>query len=202
MALFPESPNDAVQAAIAMQKQVAIYNEERQQQGQVPIAIGIGLHTGNLMLGTIGEAERMETTVIADAVNLASRLEGLTKLYGAGILISHNTLCCLDYTQEQCFRFLDRVMVKGKKLAVAVFEVYDGDAPEQKRLKIQTQARFEVAVFLYYQQQFQEAQLIFQEVLHINPQDKATIIYIKRCEHYQQYGIPEAWEGIEALTEK
>ena len=202
MALFPESANDAVQAAIAMQKQVAIYNEQRQQQGQVPIAIGIGLHTGNLMLGTIGESERMETTVIADAVNLASRLEGLTKLYGAGILISHKTLCCLDYTQEQCFRFLDRVMLKGKKTAVAVFEVYDGDELEQKRLKIQTQARFEVAVFLYYQQQFQEAQGIFQEVLHINPQDKATMVYIKRCEKYQQYGVPEGWEGMEALNEK
>ncbi|HLO47406.1 MAG TPA: ATP-binding protein [Kamptonema sp.] len=196
MALFPESANDAVQAAIAMQKQVALYNEQRQQQGNVPIAIGIGLHTGNLMLGTIGESERMETTVIADAVNLASRLEGLTKLYGAGILISHNTLCCLDYTQEQCFRFLDRVMLKGKKSAVAVFEVYDGDEPEQKRLKIQTQARFEVAVFLYYQQQFQEAELIFNEVLHINPQDKATMVYIKRCENYQQHGVLDGWEGF------
>jgi len=201
MALFPESANDAVQAAIAMQKQVSLYNEVRQQQGDVPIAIGIGLHTGNLMLGTIGESERMETTVIADAVNLASRLEGLTKLYGAGILISHNTLCGLDYYQEQCFRFLDRVMVKGKKSAVAVFEVYDGDEPELKRLKTQTQARFEVAVFLYYQQQFQEAQLIFQEVLHINPQDKATMVYIKRCEKYQQYGVPEGWEGVETLNE-
>ncbi|MDF0556352.1 ATP-binding protein, partial [Kamptonema sp. UHCC 0994] len=190
MALFPQSADEAVKAAISMQQKVVTFNEERQQQGQVPIAIGIGLHTGKLMLGTIGESERMETTVIADAVNLASRLEGLTKVYGAGILISHNTLCCLDYTQEQCFRFLDRVMVKGKKLAVAVFEVYDGDAPEQKRLKHQTQARFEVAVFLYYQQQFQEAKHIFQEVLQINPRDKATMVYIKRCEKYQQYGVP------------
>ena len=202
MALFPQSVDEAVKAAISMQQRVAIFNEERQQQGLIPISIGIGLHTGNLMLGTIGEPERMETTVIADAVNLASRLEGLTKVYGAGILISHNTLCGLDYTQERCFRFLDRVMVKGKKLAVAVFEVYDGDTPEQKRLKTQTQARFEVAVFLYYQQQFQEAKLIFQEVLHINPQDKATMVYIKRCEKYQQYGVPEGWDGIEALSEK
>ncbi|OCQ93350.1 guanylate cyclase [Oscillatoriales cyanobacterium USR001] len=202
MALFPQSADEAVKAAISMQQKVVTFNEERQQKGQTPISIGIGLHTGNLMLGTIGEPERMETTVIADAVNLASRLEGLTKVYGAGILISHNTLCDLDYTQEQCFRFLDRVMVKGKKLAVAVFEVYDGDAPEQKRLKTQTQARFEVAVFLYYQQQFQEAKLIFQEVLHINPQDKAAMVYIKRCEKYQQYGAPEGWDGIEALNEK
>ncbi|MCL1472870.1 ATP-binding protein [Argonema antarcticum] len=202
MALFPESANDAVQAAIAMQKEVAKYNQLRQKQGYVPIAIGIGLHTGNLMLGTIGESERMETTVIADAVNLASRLEGLTKLYGAGILISHKTLCCLDYTQEQHFRFLDRVTVKGKKIAVAVFEVYDGDDPEQKRLKSKTQARFEVAVFLYYQQQFEEAQQIFQDVLQINPQDKAAILYVKRCQQYQQYGVPEGWDGVADLDFK
>ena len=202
MALFPESANDAVQAAIAMQKQVVIYNKQRQQKNAIPIAIGIGLHTGNLMLGTIGESERMETTVIADAVNLASRLEGLTKLYGAGILISHNTLCCLDYSQEQCFRFLDRVMVKGKKSAVAVFEVYDGDPVNIKQLKTQTQARFEVAVFLYYQQQFEEAQGIFQEVLQINPQDKAAMLYVKRCQKYQQYGVPEGWDGVTDLDFK
>ena len=202
MALFPESANDAVQAAIAMQKQVAIYNKQRQQEDELPVAIGIGLHTGNLMLGTIGESERMETTVIADAVNLASRLEGLTKLYGAGILISHNTLCCLEYSQEQCFRFLDRVMVKGKKSAVAVFEVYDGDPANIKQLKTQTQARFEVAVFLYYQQQFEEAQGIFQEILQINPQDKAAILYVKRCQKYQQYGVPEGWDGVTDLDFK
>jgi two-component system sensor histidine kinase ChiS len=202
MALFPESANDAVAAAIAMQKQVNIYNEERQQVGQLPISIGVGLHRGSLMLGTICSQDRMESTVIADAVNLASRLEGLTKLYGAGILISHTTLCSLDYTEEQKFRFLDRVMVKGKKAAVAIFEVFDGDAEEQNRLKSLTQARFEVAVFLYYQQQFDQAKMIFQEVLAVNPQDKATILYLKRCEKYQQYGVPEGWEGIEELQEK
>jgi len=202
MALFPESATDALQAAIAMQKEVVNYNLFREKQGSIPIAIGIGLHTGNLMLGTIGESERMETTVIADAVNLASRLEGLTKLYGAGILISHKTLCSLDYTQEQHFRFLDRVMLKGKKLAVAVFEVYEGDDPEQKRLKSQTQARFEVAVFLYYQKQFEEAQGIFEEVLQINPHDKAAMLYVKRCQQNQIYGVPEGWNGITDLDFK
>ncbi|MGE5657512.1 MAG: ATP-binding protein [Actinomycetota bacterium] len=202
MALFPESANDALQAAIAMQKQVAIYNEQRQQQGEIPIAIGIGLHTGYLMLGTIGESERMETTVIADAVNLASRLEGLTKFYGAGILISNATISCLEYSEEMCIRFLDRVIVKGKKSAVAVFEVYEGDHVEQKRLKRETQARFEVAVFLYYQQKFEESKQLFQEVLQINPQDQAVILYIKRCQHYQHYGVPEGWKGVADLDFK
>ena len=95
MALFPNRAEDAVQAAIEMQHQVKIYNIHRQNSGYQPISLGIGLHTGTLMLGTIGEAERMESTVISDAVNLASRVEGLTKLYGVGIVASVQTLCRL-----------------------------------------------------------------------------------------------------------
>ncbi|MBD0390326.1 MAG: response regulator, partial [Nostoc sp. C3-bin3] len=158
MALFPESANDAVQGAIEMQKQVSLYNEHRQKQGYAPIAIGIGLHTGSLMLGTIGERERMESTVIADAVNLASRLEGLTKLYGAGILISEQTLSCLDRPEDYKYRFLDRVMVKGKKAAVSVFEIYEPDPVPIIELKKQTSAVFEKGLHLYYQQYFASAQ--------------------------------------------
>jgi two-component system sensor histidine kinase ChiS len=69
MALFPRSSSDGVRAAIDMQKEVNIYNQQREKNGLFPIAIGIGLHAGNLMLGTIGERERMESTVIADASN-------------------------------------------------------------------------------------------------------------------------------------
>jgi signal transduction histidine kinase/class 3 adenylate cyclase/CheY-like chemotaxis protein len=202
MALFPHSPDDAVNSAIAMQKEVNLYNEHRANRGYVPISIGIGLHKGTLMLGTIGETARMESTVIADAVNLASRLEGLTKVYGVGVLISHQTLCGLEYLEEHNFRFLDRVIVKGKRKAIAVFEVYDGDLEAQKQLKKQTQSRFEVAVFLYYQQQFDESQKMFQEVLQVNPHDRAALLYVKRCEKYQKIGVPDGWDAIEILEEK
>jgi two-component system sensor histidine kinase ChiS len=175
MALFPDSADDAVQGAIAMQKQVALYNEHRQKQGYASITIGIGLHTGSLMLGTIGEPQRMESTVISDAVNLASRLEGLTKLYGAGILISRQTLFDIDEAQKYSYRFLGRIKVKGKNKPVAVFEVYDGDSQFLKELKTKSKPSFEKAVFLYCQQQFAQAQQIFQEILEINPQDKAAI---------------------------
>jgi two-component system sensor histidine kinase ChiS len=202
MALFPESVDKAISGAIEMQKQVILYNEHRQNNGYLPIAIGIGLHTGSLMLGTIGSQERMESTVIADAVNLASRLEGLTKLYGAGILISGQTLGYLDDSHNYSYRFVDRVRVKGKQAPVAIFEVYEGDEELLKQLKTQTKTSFEQAVLLYSQQQFAQAQQIFQEILQINTQDKAAILYIKRCEKYQKYGVPEEWEGVEALTEK
>jgi class 3 adenylate cyclase/CheY-like chemotaxis protein len=202
MALFPESADDALQAAIEMQQEVTAFNQHRQESGYLPITIGVGVHTGNLMLGTIGEEQRMESTVIADAVNLASRLEGLTKLYAAGILISDRTLHNLDDLTKYSYRFVDRVKVKGKNQPVAVFEVYDGDAEPLKQLKKQTQTEFEQAVVVYHQQNFVQAQQMFQAVLAVNLVDKAAKLYYDRCAKYLQSGIPEGWTGIEAMDEK
>ena len=185
MALFPRSPEDAVKCAIAMQKQVSFYNRQLQHEGKVPIQIGIGLHTGTLMLGTIGERERMEGTVIADAVNLASRLEGLTKLYGAGIIVSAKTLSRLSEFENYGYRFLDRVKVKGKNVAAGVFEIYDSNPKSLQALKIQTKSDFEEAVFLYHRQEFQKAEAILQQVLTVNPQDKAALLYLQRCQQSQ-----------------
>ncbi|HSF73488.1 MAG TPA: ATP-binding protein [Microcoleus sp.] len=202
MALFPQSPDDAVQAAISMQQKVALFNQERKQQELAPISIGIGLHTGNLMLGTIGEPERMETTVISDAVNLASRLEGLTKLYGAGILISVHTLVRLEQIQNYSFRFLDRVRVKGKNDAVAIYEIYETGEGLSNQLKTQTKSIFEAAVMAYNRQDFVGAQPIFEEILATNPDDKAAMLYDKRCSQYLQYGVPEDWDGVTDLDFK
>ncbi len=202
MALFPQSADGAVQAAISMQQKVALFNQARQQQGLVPIAIGIGLHTGNLMLGTIGEPERMETTVISDAVNLASRLEGLTKLYGAGILISVHTLVRIEEIQHYSFRFLDRVRVKGKNDAVAIYEIYDPEEGLSHQLKTETKSRFEAAVMAYNRQDFLGAQPVFTSILATNPEDQAAMLYVKRCQQYLQYGVPLDWDGVTDLDFK
>lgn len=197
MALFPNSAEDAVQAAIEMQQQVKIYNKHRENSGYKPISIGIGLHTGSLMLGTIGEAERMESTVISDAVNLASRVEGLTKLYGVGIVASVQTLCRIDDPQHYKCRFLDRVQVKGKQTPVAVFEIYDGDSDIMIELKTQTQTYFEQGIFFHYQQQFAQAKQMFLRVLQVNKEDKAAIFYAERCDMLMKNALIMTVEGIE-----
>lgn len=202
MALFPQSANQAVQAALGMQKEVEIFNTSRQQQGLFPISIGIGLHTGNLMLGTIGESERMNTTVIADAVNLSARLEGLTKLYGAGILISVHTLVRLEDFQNYSFRFVDRVRVKGKNEAVAIYELYDKAASLSHQLKTQSKSIFEAAIMAYNRQDFAGAQPVFEEILAANPDDKAAMLYVKRCQQYRQLGVPHGWDGVTDLDLK
>jgi two-component system sensor histidine kinase ChiS len=202
MALFPRSSSDGVRAAIDMQKEVNIYNQQRQKNGLFPIAIGIGLHAGNLMLGTIGERERMESTVIADAVNLASRLEGLTKVYGAGIIVSGAIIDRLDDPKKYNYRFVDRVTVKGKRNAVSVFEVYDTETEQSIVLKQQTAEVFQEALNFYYQQKFVAAQKVFQNILQINPDDRVAMLYFKRSRKYRMYGAPDGWSGVEISTEK
>ncbi len=202
MALFPISPSDGVRAAIDMQKAVNIYNEQREKNGLFPIKIGIGLHAGNLMLGTIGERERMESTVIADAVNLASRLEGLTKVYGAGIIVSGAIIDRLDDPETYKYRFVDRVTVKGKTNAVSVFEIYDAETENSIVLKQQTAEVFQEALNFYYQQKFVAAQKVFENILQINPDDRVAMLYFKRSRKYRMYGAPDGWCGVEAWTQK
>jgi len=122
MALF-DDPDDAVRASLTMVETLERYNDGRRQQGGEPVAIGIGLNTGSLMLGTIGERHRMDGTVISDAVNLASRIESLTKTYKVGILIAQFTRERLADPGAYDIRLVDTVTVKGKSLPVSIYQV-------------------------------------------------------------------------------
>lgn len=196
MALFPGSPDDAVQAAIAMHEAVAQYNMERGKEGYIPIGIGVGLHIGNLMLGIIGSEERMQGAVVADDVNLASRLEGLTRIYGSSITLSETTFSQLNDPDRYRHRFVDKVRVKGKKKAVAVHEIFDGDPKDTVELKEQTKTLFEAGLRLYYDSKFSEASVQFSQVLQTNPEDKAARIYLERSARYMVNGAPDDWQGI------
>jgi len=182
MALFSGNADDAVKAGITMLHRLSDYNQHRANSGDVPIKIGIGINTGSLMLGTVGGRNRMDGTVISDAVNLASRLESLTKNYGVSLLISEQTFLRLDDTSEYGIRFIEKVKVKGKSEAVAVFEVFDGDESEIKEGKLATKTIFEEGLLLYQQPLMKEAAQRFEEVLRINPRDTVAQIYLDRCQ--------------------
>lgn len=202
MALFPNSADDAVQASIEIHKQLMEFNNERRKQYLRPVKIGIGLHCGTLMLGTIGEEKRMEGTVISDAVNLASRLEGLTKFYGASILISGDILMELEDPAKHYYRFLGKVRVKGKNEPVHVFEILDSEYQENREKKLALEATFSQALDLYYQQNFRKAAKCFQHIITEFTEDTAAHFYLERCELYIKQGTPKNWQGIEALSEK
>lgn len=191
MALFPHTAQDALDAAMEMLQELALLNQERLEQGYVPIQVGVGLHTGLLMLGTIGEAERMEGTVISDAVNTASRLEGLTKLYGSTLIISESVLARLDDPEAHPLRYLGQVRVKGKSESIGIYEVLEAWLSPDYALRYRSLADFEAAVQAYFARDIETAASGFEAVLAANPDDRAASYYLQRCERFLQQGTPE-----------
>jgi class 3 adenylate cyclase len=134
MALF-ENADDALDAGAEMLGALTEFNAELTAKGKPAIAIGIGLNSGSLMLGTIGEEDRMDGTVISDAVNLASRIEGQTKTYGVSILLSQSTFSRLTNRRTLEIRPIDVTRVRGKSHPVAILEVYAHDDHDLKLSK-------------------------------------------------------------------
>jgi len=202
MALFPTNADDAVRASIAMLQRLQQYNLTRRQAQRTPIRNGIGVHTGKLMLGTVGGKNRMDGTVISDAVNLGARVEGLTKRYGTSLLITEQTVAGLKDATDYRMREIDRVAVKGKSKAVTIYEAFDGDPAEQITLKTRTLADFELALTMYRQQEFTFAGDLFRKVWRANPQDKVAKLYITRCDMLKQHELPAEWDGVFVATTK
>jgi PAS domain S-box-containing protein len=185
MALFSDFADDAVKAGIAMLHILTNYNQDRQRVGYVPIQIGIGINSGSLMLGTVGGKSRMDSTVISDAVNLASRIEGLTKDYSVPLLISHQTLERLRNPADYAIRMVDKVQVKGKSQYVVVYEVFDADPAEIRSAKLANLPVYTEAMLLCDRKQFREAGKLFEECLRTNPSDQVARIYLKRCRDWR-----------------
>lgn len=202
MALFPRHADNALQAAIMMLRVLADYNQARQATGKLPIQIGIGINTGLAMLGIIGEHGRMDGTVISDAVNLASRLEGLTKRYKASILVSEPLLTRLARPEQYHVRFLGKVQVKGKTETIQIYEVFDGDSERFIDLKHKTKPEFKRGLEHYFAREFIKAMGDFTQVLAVNPDDKAAQLYVERCAGFISQGVPECWQGVEVVDSK
>ena len=133
MALF-ESAQDAYQAAMEMREELKRYNIGRKKNGYQPIKIGIGINTGRVIVGTIGERHRIEGTVIGDAVNIAARIEQLTKRYHIPLLIAKNTFDLLDSEAQQTFQFIETTMLQGKSKKIAIYgKIEDHHLQQQDR---------------------------------------------------------------------
>ena len=182
MALFSGSADDAVKAGIAMLNELNLYNQTRKRPGRPPFTIGIGINTGLVMLGTVGGQNRMDGTVISDSVNLAAKLEKLTKIYGVSLLISHHTFLCLENASKYAIRLIDKVVVKGKSEPVSVYEIFDADKQETKEAKLMTKTTFEQGLLYYNLGDFPTAEKNFLKCLEHNQEDTVIQIYLKRCQ--------------------
>ena len=194
MALFPESPEGALDSAIEMQRALSLYNKRRvEEKGFKPLSIGIGIHTGPLIMGIIGDTKRNDPAVISDTVNCAARVEGVTKNFGANIIISGDTLNQIENPADFNFRFLGRVRVKGKQKSIEIYECIDGDSIHKISLKLETKKHYDQGISLYYDGQFNEASTAFQWVLYKNPGDTVAQYFNERAKKYAVLGPPEDW---------
>jgi class 3 adenylate cyclase len=182
MALFSGEADNAVKAGIGMVHRLVEYNQYCAKAGCALIQIGIGINTGSLMLGTVGGPNRMDGTVISDAVNLASRVESLTKNYGVALLITQPTYSRLKNPSQYAIRTLDTVKVKGKSEAVTVYEVFDADPLAIKEGKLATLELFAEARAIYSEGKLFEAARLFSECWRQNQGDSVAKIYWERCQ--------------------
>ena len=205
MAIFTEHPSHSLQAAIDMQEGLKEYNQERISTGKVPLKIGIGMHTGQLIMGIIGDQNRTEAATISDTVNTASRMEGLTKFFGANILLSEDSLnqILLSPQKDQFeWRFLGKVQLKGRKNPIKVFESLNGLSDPQYSLKSNSKILFEQALKAYFKQDFVHAVGSFKKVLLDNPEDKAAAYYLSLSGKYVVEGVEKKWNGVISMTVK
>lgn len=187
----------AVRAALASIKRLDELQEQLHDGQLEKIAIGIGLNTGEMNVGNFGSSQRFDYTVIGDNVNLASRLEGLTKVYGCRILISEATR---DAAGHGFFcRFIDRVRVKGKKLPVNIFEpLCEGEPDGELRREV---ASFQSAITAYQQQDFVAARQMMNELCQQHDR-KLYRLYLERTGVFLSAPPPRDWDGVFSFTTK
>ena len=180
MALF-EKADDAVRAGLAMMDALDRFNATRAADVLAPVRIGIGLNTGSLMMGTIGELHRMDGTVISDAVNLASRVESLTKVYRTGMLLTQYTYDHLADPGAHAIRPIDVVVVRGKTRPVVLFEVFDRDPPDVRAAKLKTRESLLQGVAALLHHDTSAARRHFEESLALAPGDPVAQNLLRSC---------------------
>jgi adenylate cyclase len=202
MALFAQCADDAVKAAVQSLEALQTLNEVRTARGDMAVRVGIGIDTGHLMLGTIGGARRLSAGVIGDSANTASRIESLTKRYGASVLISERTRNALAEPDAYRMRPVDYVRPKGKSKPIVLYEVLDGLPDAELQGKLAGAEAFEEGWRHYLAGQPGDGLVHFATALRLNPTDRAAQLYIGRCWHFIENGVPDDWDGVMTLTSK
>ncbi|RPG63551.1 MAG: adenylate/guanylate cyclase domain-containing protein [Flavobacteriaceae bacterium TMED238] len=194
-----DDPDRGLRAAIQMMHGLNEFNDIRKSQGLPPVDHGMGLNTDEIVSGNIGSPKRMDYTVIGDGVNLAARIESSCKKYGAKILMSEYTFKALKATYRT--RQVDCVIVKGKTEPVHVFEVLDFHSKESFPNMIEVLEMFNNGIEYYNEGNWDKAIVQFKKAQKGNPDDKASNMYVERCEVLKKRD-PKDWNGVWVATSK
>lgn len=202
MAIFPHKADDAIKAAIKMQKAVHELNAERVKEDLPAIQAGIGMHTGPLIMGITGDEDRMDAATISDTVNTASRIESLTKYYKSPLLMSEETYEQLRDTKHLHLRKLGKVLLKGKNKYLTIIECLNGAEEELLEIRVQTLPVFQTAMKHYQSREFEKALQLLQSVKETDPTDLTILHFIENAQKYLRSGVPENWKGAEEMADK
>jgi len=195
----PDHPVHAARTALDMAAALRVLRRESTVTGVEHLAMGIGLNSGMVTVGNLGSRSFMDYTVIGDTVNLASRLEGLTKHYGVEIIVSGDTAARLNGVFA--LRELDLVRVKGRDKPVAVFELA-GTREDLEPARAEALETFDRALHLYRKREWPEAVDTFRRVLDIVPEDPPSVLYLSRIERLLEEPPPETWDCVTVFTSK
>jgi adenylate cyclase len=186
----PEHANLAVVTALAMVKEVDAINREHRAQGLPEISVGIGLHTGKMLVGDMGSDIRRSYTVIGDAVNLGSRLEGLSKVYGCTIIASEATQ---RRAPEFLWQELDRVRVKGKEQAVTIYRPSTDTAAASDQTK--EMSAWSGLLRAYRAQDWEQCDVFLLNLMRINANNYLYQLYASRIALRRTLPFDPSWDG-------
>ncbi|MCC7402579.1 MAG: GAF domain-containing protein [Chitinophagaceae bacterium] len=202
MAIFPGNATDALMAAIEMQQEVQLFNSTRHLLKEPSIQIGIGMHTGPLIMGITGDKNRMDACTISDTVNTASRLESLTKHYKAGILLSEASLRQISQVENFLIRNLGLVQLKGKQESINIHECFSGNSKQELQKKSESLSDFNAGVTYYLNKSFGQANHAFQKVVDFNPEDRTAKFFLNLTRQIIENGMAGAKAGVVEMREK
>ena len=194
----PDHARRACQTALDMMSELHRLQKKWQEEGKPPLNIGIGINSGDMVVGNMGSQMRFDYTVMGDMVNLGSRLEGTNKEYGSNIIFSEFTYNAVK--ESMCCRELDWVRVKGKKLPVKIYELL-GEKKDESKFQ-EFIATFEEGLAFYRAAKWDEAIAAFRKTLSIRPEDAASLLYIERCKNLKENPPPAPWDGVFTMTRK
>ncbi len=195
-----QDAKSCARAALGMRRELSQLNQGWREQGRMGLGMGIGVNHGEVIVGNIGSQERMDPTVIGDAVNLASRLEGLTRIYGVDMLIGASAA---ELVRDEVYlRSVARVQVKGKTKPVDVFTFVAARGEETDPEFLKWLETYEEALEKFRARDFIDAKILFSRFLEFYPDDLLAKMYLQRALEYEQAPPDEAWEAIEVFKKK